>query len=83
MRDHTLISKKKATSIRQYIDAVIIAEEPKLAPFKNRIKENLSKIMNMESDCVSIKAKTNEGLDSLGRKEGIACYATVLIKKEN
>ncbi len=65
------------------IDTVLIAEEPKMSPFKNRIQENLSKIMNIDKDCVSIKAKTNEGLGGVGRKEGIACFATVLIKKES
>ena len=65
------------------IDTIIIAEEPKFAPFKNSIRENLSKIMNIDKDCVGVKAKTNEGLGGVGRKEGIACYATVLIKKES
>ncbi|MCX5696265.1 MAG: 2-C-methyl-D-erythritol 2,4-cyclodiphosphate synthase [Candidatus Omnitrophica bacterium] len=65
------------------LDTVIIAEEPKFAPFKNRIQESLSKIMNIDKDRVGLKAKTNEGLGELGRKEGIACYATVLIKKES
>lgn len=63
------------------LDTVIIAEEPKLAQFKEKIRENLSGIMQLGKDCVSIKAKTNEGLDSIGRKKAIACYATVLVKK--
>ena len=65
------------------LDTVIIAEEPKFTPFKNRIQESLSKIMNIDKDRVGLKAKTNEGLGEVGRKEGIACYATVLIKKES
>ena len=65
------------------LDTTIIAEEPKLLPFKNKIRENLSKIMSVDKDCVGVKAKTNEGLGELGRKEGIACYAAVLIKKES
>ncbi len=65
------------------LDTIIIAEEPKMSPFKNKIKENLSKIMNIDQGRVNIKAKTNEGLGGLGRKEGIACFATVLIKKES
>jgi len=64
------------------VDTVIIAEEPKMGPFKNKIKENLSKILNITEDCIAVKAKTNEGMGSLGRKEGIAAYAVVLIKKE-
>lgn len=65
------------------IDTVIIAEEPKLSPFKNSIRENLSKILNLDKDRLSVKAKTNEGLGEAGRGEAIACYATVLIKKES
>jgi 2-C-methyl-D-erythritol 2,4-cyclodiphosphate synthase len=65
------------------LDTVIIAEEPKLSPFKNKIRENLSKIMDIDQGCVGVKAKTNEGLGELGRKEGIASFATVLIKKES
>ena len=64
------------------LDTVIIAEEPKLLPFRDKIQENLSKILKLNKDCVGVKAKTNEGLGELGRKEGIACYAVVLIKKE-
>ena len=65
------------------VDTVIIAEEPNLSAFKNRIQENLSKIMKIDRNCVGIKAKTNEGLGALGSKEGIACYAVVLIRKES
>lgn len=63
------------------LDTIIIAEEPKLLPFKNRIQENLSKIMDVGKDCVGVKAKTNEGLGEVGRKKAIACYATVLLRK--
>ncbi|MFA5095733.1 MAG: 2-C-methyl-D-erythritol 2,4-cyclodiphosphate synthase [Candidatus Omnitrophota bacterium] len=65
------------------LDTVIIAEEPKMSPFKNRIRESISGIMNIDKERVAVKAKTNEGVGELGRKEGIACFATVLLKKEN
>ena len=65
------------------IDTVIVAEEPKFSPFKSMIQESLSRIMNIDKTRVSVKAKTNEGLGEVGGKEGIACYATVLIKKES
>ena len=64
------------------VDTIIIAEEPKMSPFKNQIQESLSKIMGIDKDRVSVKAKTNEGLGELGRKEAIASFATVLIQKE-
>jgi 2-C-methyl-D-erythritol 2,4-cyclodiphosphate synthase len=64
------------------LDTIIIAEEPKLSPFKIKIQENLAKILNIDKSCVGVKAKTNEGLGEVGRKEAISCYATVLINKE-
>ena len=74
--------RKKGYQISN-IDTVIVAEEPKFSPFKSMIQESLSRIMNIDKDRVSVKAKTNEGLGEVGGKEGIACYATVLIKKES
>lgn len=63
------------------IDSVIIAQEPGMAPFKKKIQENLAGVLKIEHDCVSIKAKTNEGMGETGRKEAIACYVVVLLKK--
>jgi len=63
------------------IDTVIVAEEPKFSPFKSMIQESLSRIMNIDKTRVGVKAKTNEGLGEVGGKEGIACYAIVLITK--
>ena len=62
------------------LDTVIIAEEPKMSPFKNRIRESLSKIMDIDKDCVGVKAKTNEGLDAVGQGKAIACYAVVTLE---
>lgn len=73
--------RKKGYAVSN-VDTIIIAEEPKLSLFKDKIKESLSKILNIDNDRVGVKAKTNEGMGSLGRKEGIAAQAAVLIKKE-
>jgi 2-C-methyl-D-erythritol 2,4-cyclodiphosphate synthase len=64
------------------VDTVVIAQEPNLSPFKKQIKESISEILSIESDCVNIKAKTNEGLGEIGRKEAIACYAVVSLSRE-
>ena len=74
-----LVSKKGYSICN--IDAVIIAQEPGMSPFKKRIQENLAKILGIENDCVSIKAKTNEGMGETGRKEAIACYAVALLRR--
>jgi 2-C-methyl-D-erythritol 2,4-cyclodiphosphate synthase len=59
------------------IDAVIIAQEPNLAPFKKQMKQKLCALLTLNADCLNIKAKTNEGLGSVGNIEAIACYVVV------
>jgi len=65
------------------VDTVVIAQEPKLIPFKKQIRGKIAQILDIKEDCVNIKAKTNEGLGAIGREEGIAAYAAVaIISKE-
>ncbi|MEK6727240.1 MAG: 2-C-methyl-D-erythritol 2,4-cyclodiphosphate synthase [Candidatus Omnitrophota bacterium] len=61
------------------IDSVVIAQEPRLSPFKKRIKENIAGILGIQEGSVNIKAKTNEGIGEEGLKEAIASYAVVLL----
>jgi len=63
------------------IDSIIVAEEPRLAPYIPRMKEVLCPILGVEGDDFGIKAKTNEGLGEIGRGEAIASWAQVLVKK--
>ena len=63
------------------IDAVIIAQEPGLTPFKKQMKQKLCALLDLNADCLNIKAKTNEGLDAVGKREAIACYAMVSLVK--
>jgi len=63
------------------LDAIVIAQEPKLLPFKKQIKDNICKLLDLKDDAVNIKAKTNEGLGAIGNKEAIACYAVVNLSK--
>ena len=63
------------------IDNVIIAERPKLLPHIEFMKENISKVTNLEKDSVSIKATTNETLGPEGREEGISCHSIALLIK--
>jgi 2-C-methyl-D-erythritol 2,4-cyclodiphosphate synthase len=65
------------------LDIIVIAQEPKLTPFKEQIKEKLCAILNIGQDILNIKAKTNEGLGAVGHMEAISCFATAsLIKGE-
>ena len=63
------------------IDSNIICEEPKLKPYINKMKENLSDILNIDPNLISIKAKTNEGLDSVGEKRAISANCTLLLEE--
>lgn len=63
------------------LDTVIIAQEPSLMPFKKQMKENISSLLGIGQEALNIKAKTNEGLGTLGNKEAIACYAAASLVK--
>lgn len=63
------------------IDAVIIAEEPKMNPHLPLMKEILAKILEISIDDINLKATTEEGLGFTGTKEGMASQAVVLIDK--
>ena len=73
--------KKKGYGISN-IDAVVIAQEPTLTPFKKQIKERIASVLMISKESVNIKAKTNEGLGELGKKEAIACYAVAMLIRE-
>ena len=64
------------------IDATICAEQPKLNPHIPQMQETLSTILNIDLDCLSIKATTSEKMGFVGREEGITAYAVVLIQKQ-
>ena len=64
------------------IDTTVIAQEPKLLPYRKKIIEKLANTCNLEPSCISVKATTTEGLGLTGRKEGIAAQAVVLINRD-
>jgi 2-C-methyl-D-erythritol 2,4-cyclodiphosphate synthase len=61
------------------IDAVIVAERPKLAPHIPAMRANLATAMGVDLSAVSVKGKTNEKIDALGRNEAIAVHAVALL----
>ena len=63
-----------------YVDATIIAEEPKLSPFVMQMASNLSTCLDLDADSVSVKAKTTDGLGFTGRREGIAALAVATLE---
>lgn len=63
------------------IDATVSAERPKLAPYIAHIRERIAGIAGVEVGRVSVKAKTAEGLDAVGRGEAMAARAVVLLEE--
>ena len=64
------------------IDSVVIAEEPNLKNYKTKMREAMANVLQISPSDINIKATTAEGLGSIGRKEGIAAYATVALTKK-
>ena len=60
-------------------DITLVAEAPKMAPHLESMKDNLAQSLQCSSNQLNIKATTTEGLGFIGRGEGIACYAVVLL----
>jgi len=65
------------------IDSNIIIQEPKMKPYIPQMVENLSKALNISKDEISVKAKTNENMDSVGEKEAVIANAVVMLRKDN
>lgn len=63
------------------IDSVIMAQKPKLQNYIDKMRENISDILNIDKNQISIKATTTEKLGFIGREEGIAVEAVCLLEK--
>jgi 2-C-methyl-D-erythritol 2,4-cyclodiphosphate synthase len=61
------------------VDSTVIAQAPKLMPYMEQIRATLAEDLELAPGCINVKAKTNEKLGSLGRAEGIAAQAVVLL----
>lgn len=64
------------------IDSTVIAQEPKLSPYINKMRENIAKALNIELSSVSVKATTEEHLGFTGEKLGISAHSVCLIDKK-
>src|SRR5688572_7974850 len=73
--------KQKNYSIGN-VDATLSLEAPKINPHIKKMQEVLAPILEVDEDCVSIKATTNEKLGYVGRGEGVNAYAVALIYKK-
>jgi 2-C-methyl-D-erythritol 2,4-cyclodiphosphate synthase len=64
------------------IDATVLAQAPKLAPYLGEMAKRLADTLGLDLGAVSVKAKSPEGLGLLGRREGIAAMAVVSVETE-
>ena len=63
------------------VDATVLAERPKLAPYRERMRENIARALEIDISRVSVKATTEEGLGFTGRGEGMAAHAVAMIER--
>ena len=64
------------------VDITICLEKPKLKDHISEMQQCIARVMEVDEDCVSVKATTTERLGFTGREEGIAAYAVALLEKE-
>ena len=65
------------------VDATVVAQTPKLAPYIPEMRQRLAEAMGLDVDCVSVKATTEERLGFTGSGEGMAAHAVALIERLN
>lgn len=65
------------------IDCTVIAQRPKLMPYISRMRDNIAKAFCCDTECVNVKATTEEGLGFSGAEEGISAHAVCLISFES
>jgi len=73
-----LLKKKQIEIVN--IDCVLIAQRPRISPFKDAIKKHVSTLLDIPVEDFNVKAKTRELLDSVGRGEGIECFCISMLK---
>jgi 2-C-methyl-D-erythritol 4-phosphate cytidylyltransferase/2-C-methyl-D-erythritol 2,4-cyclodiphosphate synthase len=83
--DSIALLKGAAAKIREAgygvsnVDVTVIAQKPKLLPYLDAMRSNLAAALGVDAAAISVKGKTNEGVESMGRSESMACHAVALI----
>jgi 2-C-methyl-D-erythritol 4-phosphate cytidylyltransferase/2-C-methyl-D-erythritol 2,4-cyclodiphosphate synthase len=78
LRDSVRLIDRRGLRVAN-VDVTVILERPKIAPYLDDIRTQLSGALDVPIDCVSVKGKTNEGVDAVGRGEAIAAHAVALL----
>jgi len=79
LRDTRALVHRRGFSVEN-VDVTVILERPKIAPFLEQIRAELASALEIAADHVSVKGKTNEGVDAVGRGEAIAAHAVALLR---
>jgi 2-C-methyl-D-erythritol 4-phosphate cytidylyltransferase/2-C-methyl-D-erythritol 2,4-cyclodiphosphate synthase len=80
LRDAVAIVHGRGFTVRN-VDVVVILERPKLVPYREAIERQLADALDVDVRHVSVKAKTNEGVDAVGRGEAIAAHAVAIVRQ--
>jgi 2-C-methyl-D-erythritol 2,4-cyclodiphosphate synthase len=75
-----LLEEKRLTI--EHVDAVLILEKPKLGPHFPKMREAIAKSLSVTPETIHLKAKTNEGVDAIGRGEAIAAHVVATLSSE-
>jgi 2-C-methyl-D-erythritol 2,4-cyclodiphosphate synthase len=79
MLQHAVALARQNGYIVGNVDAVVIAERPRLAPYVDTIRERIAGVLGVEIGCVSVKGKTGEGVGEIGRGEALAVHAVAIL----
>lgn len=82
LRESVRMMKEKGFRVVN-VDSVINLETPKLRPYIEKMRENLAENLEIEIACVSVKAKTGEQVDAVGKSAAIKTEAVVLLEKKS
>jgi 2-C-methyl-D-erythritol 2,4-cyclodiphosphate synthase len=63
------------------VDATVMLESPRLRPYVQQMRERLAEVLSVDAGCVSVKAKTGEGLDAVGEGRAVTVQAVVLLQR--
>jgi 2-C-methyl-D-erythritol 4-phosphate cytidylyltransferase/2-C-methyl-D-erythritol 2,4-cyclodiphosphate synthase len=78
LREAVVLARERGFRVVN-LDVVVILERPKIASFLDRVRASLAPVLEVAVEQVSVKGKTNEGVDAIGRGEAIAAHAVVLL----
>lgn len=78
--EQVLLEMKKKNGSLVNLDLTILAQAPKLAPFRDRMRQSLAQHLNLDMDRINLKATTTEGLGYIGKKRGMAAHCVVLVE---